>query len=159
MWAMTRLDLSPLFRSTIGFDRMMRALETAHQLDDSGTTYPPYNIEKTGEDAYRITIAVAGFTEDDLDIEVREGSLHVTGNRRNESEQAQYLYRGIAGRAFQRSFQLADYVEVRGASLENGLLHIDLVRELPEAMKPRHIEIGTGARKQPKVVEGTAKAA
>lgn len=141
---MTTFDFSPLFRSTIGFDRLMPFFEDALRWDESAASYPPYNIEKTGEDSYRITMAVAGFNKDDLNIEVRANALAVTGERK-EDEDHSYLHRGIAGRDFVRQFRLADHVNVVGADLENGLLHIDLVRELPEEMKPRRIEISTAA--------------
>jgi molecular chaperone IbpA len=136
-------DFSPLFRSTVGFDRLPGLLETASRLDEASLGYPPYNIEKLEEDSYRITMAVAGFNEDDLSIEVREHSLIVSGRQASEDGDKTYLHRGIAARAFQRSFQIADHVKVTGAKLENGLLHIDLVRELPEEMKPRQIRIET----------------
>ena len=141
---MRTFDFSPLFRSTIGFDRMSRLLDTALQLDEAGATYPPYNIEKRGEDSYRITMAVAGFSEDDLEVTQTESTLVVRGRAKQEEEHAQFLHRGIAGRAFDRRFQLADYIRVSGASLLNGLLHVDLVREVPEALKPRTIEIAAG---------------
>jgi len=137
---MTTFDFSPLFRSTVGFDRMQRLMETASR-NEEASGYPPYNIEKLEENAYRITMAVAGFSEDDLDIEVRDGVLFVTGKQPEPAEERSFLYRGIAGRAFRRSFQLAAHVKVQGASLENGLLHIVLAREVPEAMKPRKIAI------------------
>lgn len=140
---MRHVDFSPLYRSTVGFDRLFTMLDSLAQ-PDQGQTYPPYNIERTGENAYRITMAVAGFDEDELSIEAREHTLTVKGERAENSEDgnnSELLYRGIAKRAFERRFQLADHVEVRGASLKNGLLHIDLVREIPEAMKPRRIEI------------------
>lgn len=136
-------DFSPLFRSTIGFDRLPSLLETVAQFDEASLGYPPYNIEKLDEESYRITMAVAGFAEDDLTIEVREHSLIVSGRQAPEDGEKTYLHRGIAGRAFQRSFQIADHVKVTGARLNNGLLHIDLVRELPEEMKPRQIRIET----------------
>ena len=138
---MRNFDFSPLFRSTIGFDRMNRLLESAFTADEATQSYPPYNIEKTGEGAYRITMAVAGFSEQDLDINVQENTLTIKGKAKAENEGAQYLYRGIAGRAFERRFQLVDYVKVKGASLVNGLLHVELVREIPEQMKPRTIKI------------------
>lgn len=139
---MRAFDLSPLFRSTVGFDRLFDMLDQAPQFD-SGQGYPPYNIERTGETHYRITLAVAGFAEKDLDVEVREGVLSVQGKRADEDEsQTNYLHRGIAGRAFERRFQLAENVEVRGARLENGLLHIELERIVPEEKKPRRIAIG-----------------
>ncbi len=138
---MTNIDFSPLLRSMIGFDRMSSALETAYRSEPGG--YPPYNIEASGENDYRITMAVAGFTERDLTMEVKENILTVSGVRPNDedSDQTKYLYRGIANRNFERKFQLADYVRVLDARLENGLLHVDLRREIPEAMKPRKIEI------------------
>jgi molecular chaperone IbpA len=146
---MRSFDLSPLYRSTVGFDRMFNLLDSLGGPDNSGQSYPPYNIERTGENAYRVTMAVAGFGEDDLSIEAKENSLTVKGEKKSETEEKeeQFLYRGIAGRTFERRFQLADHVEVKGATLENGLLHIDLVREIPEAMKPRTIAIGTAKAK------------
>jgi len=138
---MTTLDFSPLFRSMIGFDRMASSLENAYRTEAGG--YPPYNVEVEDENKYRITMAVAGFAEQDLGIETKENLLTVTGSRRQDDEEdsRRYLYRGIATRSFERRFQLADYVKVVDARLENGLLHIDLSREVPEAMKPRKIEI------------------
>lgn len=139
---MTRFDFSPLFRQTVGFDRMMSLLEAGTGEDG----YPPYNIEKVGDDDYRITMAVAGFREGDLTVEARDGTVTVSGEIAKERDEGRtYLYRGIAGRSFRRSFQLADHVRVRGAALEDGLLHVDLVRELPEALKPRTIEIKSQA--------------
>ena len=140
---MTSFDFSPLFRSTIGFDRLGRMLDQA--LVDEGTSYPPYNIEKTGEDAYRITMAVAGFGEDDISIVAQENTLSVSGKAKTAEEQSEFLYRGIAGRAFERRFQLADHIKVSGAQLMNGLLHVDLVREVPEAKRPRQIKVETAA--------------
>lgn len=142
---MRSYDLSPLFRSTVGFDRMTRLLETALKADDQAHAYPPYNIEKVSDDAYRITMAVAGFGPEDIEVTSQEQSIVIAGKARKEQESAQFLYRGIAGRAFERRFQLADHIKVTGASLENGLLHVDLVREIPEAMKPRTIRIETGS--------------
>lgn len=147
---MRHYDLSPLYRSTVGFDRLFSLLDSMSNVEN-GQTYPPYNIERTGENAYRVTMAVAGFGENDIDIEAKENVLSVRAEKKDEAENAEgseVLYRGIASRAFERRFQLADYVEVKGASLENGLLHIDLVRELPEKMKPRKIAVGTGGAKQ-----------
>jgi molecular chaperone IbpA len=144
---MDGFDLSPLFRSTIGFDRLSRLFDTAAQLDSAAVSYPPYNIETTGENAYRLTMAVAGFSPDELDITAKEGALVVTGKPRKTDEQARYLHRGIARRAFERRFQLADHIRVVGASLDNGLLHVELAREVPEALKPRKIEIATGEAK------------
>ena len=153
---MRSYDFTPLFRSSVGFDRMMRLLDTATRADESALSYPPYNIEKTGESAYRITMAVAGFAEDELNISVQEGVLTVSGKAHRDEEQAQFLHRGIARRAFERRFELADHIKVSGASLVNGLLHVDLVREVPEAMKPRSIKIETKAAAKPTVIEGKA---
>ena len=150
---MNGFDFSPLFRSTIGFDRLTRLMDTAN-VDPNAVAYPPYNIEATGENAYRLTMAVAGFGAADLEITAKEGALVVTGKALKEEEGKQYLHRGIARRAFERRFQLADHIRVAGASLDNGLLHVDLVREVPEALKPRKIEIGTGT--QPQVIEQKA---
>lgn len=145
---MPSFDLSPLYRSTVGFDRIFSILDSLGGVDNGAATYPPYNIERTGENAYRITMAVAGFGEADLAIEAKESVLTVKGERAEQAEKGrEVLYRGIAGRSFERRFQLADHVEVRGARLENGLLHIDLVRELPEALKPRKIAITSGGDK------------
>lgn len=144
---MRTFDLSPLYRQTVGFDRLFNLLDGVSNGD--AQPYPPYNIERTGENAYRVTMAVAGFSEKDLDIQAKENVLTVTGEKKEEKEEdSEVLYRGIAARAFERRFQLADHVEVKGASLENGLLHIDLVREIPEAMKPRKIAIGSSKAKQ-----------
>ncbi len=153
---MRSYDLSPLFRSTIGFDRMTRLLESALKVDETSLSYPPYNIEKTGEDAYRITMAVAGFAPEDLEITTQENSLVIQGRNKKDGEQGQFLYRGIAGRAFERRFQLADHIKVSGANLENGLLHVELVREIPETLKPRNIRIETKAAQQPQVIEQKA---
>jgi molecular chaperone IbpA len=143
---MRSFDLSPLFRSTVGFDRLTDMLESVAQFD-TGVAYPPYNIERTSENHYRISLAVAGFAEKDLAVEVKEGVLSVHGKRETDREngQGRYLHQGIAGRAFERRFQLAENVEVRGAQLENGLLHIDLERIVPEEKKPRRITIGAKA--------------
>ncbi|CAK0750386.1 small heat shock protein IbpA [uncultured Gammaproteobacteria bacterium] len=138
---MRTLDLTPLFRSTIGFDRLSRALDAALQVGENGLAYPPYNIEKLGDDAYRISMAVAGFAEDDMEIVSHESTLTIRGRAKDEDENTVYLHRGIAGRAFERKFQLADYIRVNGASLVNGMLHIDLVREVPEALKPHQVPI------------------
>jgi molecular chaperone IbpA len=152
---MRHFDLNPLYRSTIGFDRLFSLMDSLSSVEGNGQTYPPYNIERTGENAYRISMAVAGFGEGDIDIEAKENVLTVTAEKKDEasSDSAEILYRGIAARAFERRFQLADHVEVTGAVLENGLLHIDLVRELPEAMKPRKIAIGRG---QPPQIDAKA---
>jgi len=143
---MRTFDLAPLYRSTVGFDRLFSLLDQVGGLD--GTSgYPPYNIERTDENAYRVTVAVAGFTENDLSIEVKENTLTIRGEKQvKDGEKAgDVLYQGIAARAFERRFQLADHVEVKGASLANGLLHVDLKREIPEAMKPRQIPISSGS--------------
>jgi len=150
---MNSLDFSPLFRSTIGFDRLMRLVDATAQIDGNVPSYPPYNIEATGDNAYRLTMAVAGFAPEELDVTAKEGALVVTGKAQKDDEKARYLHRGIARRAFERRFQLADHIRVAGASLDNGLLHVDLLREVPEALKPRKIEIGAG---KPQVIEQKA---
>lgn len=142
---MHAFDLTPLIRSTVGFDRLMDAFDEALRLAQAAPNYPPYNIEKIGEDAYRITLAVAGFGAHELNVEQRENALLVSGAKARDEvaeRQTTWLHRGIAQREFERAFQLADYVKVVGARLDNGLLHIDLARELPETMKPRKIPIG-----------------
>jgi len=136
------LDLTPLFRSTVGFDRMGRLLDTA--FNSEAPSYPPYNIEKIADDQYRITMAVAGFNEADLDITQNNNTLIVTGEQEKDEVDSKYLHRGIATRAFQRQFELADHVNVTNAGLENGLLVIELKREVPEELKPRKIAIGAG---------------
>lgn len=163
---MTTFDYAPLFRSTVGFDRLMRLLEDSMQWSEAGNSnsYPPYNIEKIGQDQYRITVAVAGFGESDLAIHVRENALLIEGQRKEPEGDSAYLYRGIAGRSFKRQFQLADHVKVTGARLTNGLLVIDLLREVPESMKPRRIEIATeqadeGHGSKAKLIEGSQAAA
>jgi len=139
---MRTFDLAPLYRSTVGFDRLFSMLDSGFE---AAPTYPPYNIERTGENAYRISVAVAGFAENELSIEAKENTLTIRGDKSEKSEQkGEVLYQGIAGRAFERRFQLADHVQVTGAALANGLLHVDLVREIPEAKKPRQIPIGNG---------------
>jgi molecular chaperone IbpA len=159
--ALRNFDFAPLSRSTIGFDRMMRLFDDATRLvDDGESSYPPYNIEKTGEDSYRITMAVAGFSEADLSITQQANALLVAGRKQGE-ENSPYLHHGLAARAFNRRFDLADFIKVTGASLVNGLLSIDLVREVPEAMKPRSITI---ANRPPGTLkrggdDGTGKAA
>jgi molecular chaperone IbpA len=141
---MRTFDLTPLYRSTVGFDRVFDLLDTVGKSETGG--YPPYNIERLDENDYRITLAVAGFGESDLDIEVRENTLTVKGLRSDSDEARSFLHQGIAGRSFERQFQLAEHVKIDGASLVNGLLNIDLKREIPEAMKPRKIAInGEGA--------------
>ena len=143
---MTTFDFSPLYRTSVGFDRLANLLASAKRLEQ-GNSYPPYNIRSTGENLYQITMAVAGFSDDDLDISYEQNTLTVSGNRDQEqSDDSEFLYRGIATRSFQRKFNLADHVRVTGADLEHGLLHIFLERELPEAMKPRTIEISTSKR-------------
>ena len=141
---MGNFDLTPLFRTTVGFDRLTRLMESALLSRTPGPSYPPYNIEKTGEDAYRITVAVAGFGKSDLDAVVQENRLVISGKSKDGN--ADYLYRGIAGRAFRHVFALADTVKVTGARLVNGLLHIDLAREIPEEAGPRRIEIKTAPK-------------
>ena len=154
---MRTFDLTPLYRSTIGFDRLTDMLDSLSQVDN-GVTYPPYNIERTDENHYRISLAVAGFGEKELVVEVKEGVLSVQGKREGEKETVpgRYLHQGIAGRSFDRRFQLAENVEVRGAQLENGLLHVDLERIVPEEKKPRRITINAP---ELKTIEGQAKAA
>jgi len=144
---MRTFDLAPLYRSTVGFDRLFSMLDGAGF--EQAPTYPPYNIERTGENAYRISIAVAGFAENELTIESKENTLTIRGEKQEKGDEqsGEVLYQGIAARAFERRFQLADYVQVTGAQLANGLLHVDLVRELPEAKKPRQIPIGNGKAK------------
>ena len=143
---MRQYDLAPLYRSTVGFDRLFSLLDSVAGGENASPGYPPYNIERTDENAYRITVAVAGFGEDDLTIEVKENALTVRGEKQPDEKKSEVLHQGIAGRAFERRFQLADHVQVTGASLENGLLHIELVREVPEAKRPRVIPIGSGAQ-------------
>ncbi len=145
---MRNFDFSPLYRTSIGFDRLANIMDTVTRADTGGSSYPPYNIEKTGDDSYRISIAVAGFAEDELNIEARDGQLVISGKKADTEDEVQYLHRGIANRAFEKRFQLADHVRATDATTENGLLHVDLVREVPEALKPRRIEIATGAPQQ-----------
>ncbi|MEQ8283317.1 MAG: Hsp20 family protein [Parvibaculum sp.] len=153
---MRSFDFSPLYRSTVGFDQLQSLLDSVTR-DASQPSYPPYNIERTGEHEYRITMAVAGFAESDLSLEVKQNVLTIAG-KRAEPEEASYLYQGIAGRSFERRFQLADHVEVKGAHLENGLLHVDLVRRVPEELKPRKIEISAAPAGR-KTIEGNLAAA
>ncbi len=152
---MRTFDLAPLYRSTVGFDRLFSMLDSAAGVD-AAPGYPPYNIERTGENAYRISVAVAGFAEPELTIVAKENTLTIKGEKQSKTDEqtGEVLYQGIAARAFERVFQLAEHVEVRGASLENGLLHVDLVREIPEAKKPRQIAIGNGSKA--KAVEAKA---
>jgi molecular chaperone IbpA len=142
---MRSYDLTPLYRATVGFDRIADLLARAGAADATTAAYPPYNIEKTGDDAYRISLAVAGFAEDDLNVEVKDAALIVTARRPDEAEGRSFLHRGIATRAFERRFALADHVRVTGAVHENGMLHIDLLRETPPALRARRIEIGKGS--------------
>ena len=152
---MRTFDFSPLYRSAVGFDRLMTVLDAA-QKNGGADSYPPYNIEKIGEDVYQITVAVAGFSSADLDVEVRDGQLLIVGKSTNEEQDNHFLHRGIARRAFERRFQLADHVEVKAADLADGLLRVDLIREIPEAMKPRKIRIQSSKT----VIEGeTSRAA
>lgn len=142
---MSNFDFTPLARTTIGFDRLMDMVDSALRVDNMSDSYPPYNIEQIGENYYRITIAVAGFSEDDLDITVQDNTLKISGRSRMETEGVTYLYRGIAGRAFKKHFQLADFIKIGEARLENGLLSVELIREIPESMKPRAIKINSSA--------------
>ncbi|MBL8807472.1 MAG: Hsp20 family protein [Rhodospirillales bacterium] len=150
---MNHFDFSPLFRSTIGFDRLSRMIDESLRVAEQGG-YPPYNIEKTGENNYRIAMAVAGFAADEIDLVQQENTLVISGAKKEADEAGAYLHRGIAQRSFERRFQLADFIRVSGARLENGLLHVDLVREVPEAMKPRRISIETAAK--PRAIEAKA---
>jgi len=152
---MRSFDLNPLYRSTVGFDRLFSMLDGF----EAAPGYPPYNIERTGENDYRISVAVAGFGENELSIESKENTLTIKGEKQvKQDNNGEVLYQGIAARAFERHFQLADYVQVKGANLENGLLHVELVREIPEAKKPRQIAIGNGSAAKPQVVEAKAAA-
>jgi molecular chaperone IbpA len=153
---MRTFDLAPLYRSTVGFDRLFDMIGDGFE---AAPGYPPYNIERTGENDYRITVAVAGFAEKELSLEAKENTLTIKGEKQQKDEKAneEVLYQGIAARAFERVFQLADHVQVKGAALENGLLHVDLVREIPEAKKPRQIPIGNGnGVAKPQVVDAKA---
>ena len=156
---MRTYDLTPFYRSTVGFDRLFSLLDRA--VPDGSPGYPPYNIERTGENGYRITVAVSGFAQGELSIVAKENTLTIKGEKsanENGQDKSDVLYRGIAARAFERAFQLADFVVVKNASLENGLLHVDLVRELPEAKKPRSIPISTSAQGA-QAIEGSAEKA
>ena len=156
---MRTYDLTPFYRSTVGFDRLLSLLDQA--ASDGSPGYPPYNIERTGENAYRITVAVSGFAKEELSIVAKENTLTIKADKvanENGKDKSELLYRGIAARAFERVFQLADFVVVKNASLENGLLHVDLVREIPEAKKPRSIPISSSAA-APQVVDGSAEKA
>jgi molecular chaperone IbpA len=149
---MRHFDFAPLYRSTIGFDRLAQLFDSAAGLESEGG-YPPYNIERVAENEYRITMAVAGFAEDEINIEVKDTALSVKGEKKPEDGERQFLHRGIAARTFERRFQLADFVEVKGASLKDGLLSVDLQRNLPERMKPRTVAIGAGSA-EPKQIAG-----
>ncbi|KAJ54648.1 heat-shock protein [Actibacterium mucosum KCTC 23349] len=148
---MRNYDLSPLYRATVGYDRVADLIDRVLRTDAAQPSYPPYNIEKTGEDAYRITVAVAGFGAGELAVDVKQNDLIIAARKAEEKTDRNYLHRGIATRAFERRFHLADHLKVTGAAHDNGLLHIDLVREVPEALKPRRIEING-----PKTIEGKA---
>ncbi|MCB2109691.1 MAG: Hsp20 family protein [Defluviimonas sp.] len=150
---MRTFDLSPLYRATVGFDRFADLMDRVLAADVAQPTYPPYNIEKTDENAYRISIAVAGFSGDELSVEVKDGAVIVSARKAAEEEGRTYLHRGIATRAFERRFALADHVKVTGATHADGMLHIDLVREVPEALKPRRIEIASGDTVEARAVE------
>ena len=149
---MRAFDMSPLYRASVGFDQMADLMDRVFAQDVSTQSYPPYNIEKTADDAYRISLAVAGFTEADLTVDVKENTLLIVGKKTDEGQKT-YLHRGIATRAFERRFHLADHVHVTGAAAENGMLHISLVREVPEALKPRRIEIAKAPTADVDVVE------
>jgi molecular chaperone IbpA len=150
---MRTLDLSPLFRASVGFDSLARVFDAATRVDDSTFTYPPYNIAKSGEDTYRITFALAGFGENEIDIQVENNTLTVRGKVNQDKDATTYLHRGIAGRSFERKFELANHIQVTGARMENGLLHVDLKREVPEALKPRRIAINGNTAPTEKQVE------
>lgn len=152
---MRRFDLAPLYRATVGFDQVADMMDRILTDTNTAPSYPPYNIEKTDEDAWRISIAVAGFSESDLSIELRENALIVSAKRAEDEGERTYLHRGIANRAFERRFALADHVRVSGATHLNGMLNIDLVREVPEALRPRRIEISTGDTVEAKAVEAS----
>ena len=141
---MRHIDFTPFYRSTVGFDRLFDLLGSGSGFEVEANTYPPYNIERLGENEYRITMAVAGFSEDELKVDVKEQILNIKGEKKAEEKERQFLHRGIAARAFERRFQLADHVEVKGANLKDGLLHLDLVRNVPERLKARTIAIGNG---------------
>ncbi|MEP5155075.1 Hsp20 family protein [Planktotalea sp.] len=154
---MRTFDFAPMHRATIGFDQITDIMDRVMSKDVSANTYPPYNIEKTADDAYRISIAVAGFSDADLSVEVKEGALFISARKaEGDSVERSYLHRGIATRAFERRFHLADHVRVTGASHEDGMLHVDLTREVPEALKPRQIEIARAGSVQKDVVEAKA---
>lgn len=156
---MRNFDFTPLYRSAIGFDRMANLLDSLSRAEQNQPSYPPYNIELTGEDKYRITMAVAGFDQAELTIEVNQNNLTVSANKATDDQQRTYLHQGIAARSFERRFQLADHVQVKSANYENGLLHIDLQRVIPESMKPRTIPIGVQTAEKLTVVPSNADAA
>ncbi|MEO0748094.1 MAG: Hsp20 family protein [Pseudomonadota bacterium] len=153
---MRNFDLAPLYRATIGFDQIADMMDRVLTTEINQPTYPPYNIEKTADDAYRISVAVAGFADADLSVDVKESALIVSARKADEDQNRSYLHRGIATRAFERKFQLADHVRVTGASHADGMLHIDLIREVPEALKPRRIEIMSGDSVEKDVVDAKA---
>ncbi len=142
---MRPFDFAPLYRSTVGFDRLFQLLDSTGGVESEASTYPPYNIERKTENEYRISMAVAGFSRDEIDIQLKEQSLTIKGEKKADDKDRHFLHRGIATRAFERRFQLADHVEVTGADLQDGLLHVDLVRNVPERLKPRSVQIGSGA--------------
>jgi molecular chaperone IbpA len=149
---MTAFDLSPLIRTTVGFDHLMRMMDSAMRADNASESYPPYNIEKLSDDTYRIVVAVAGFSEEEINITVQDNTLVISGKAARDKNKVEYLYRGIAGRAFEKHFQLADFIKTGAAFMENGLLKIELIREIPEAMKPRVIKIQS-KENQTKLIE------
>ena len=151
---MRSLDFAPLYRATVGFDPIADLMDRVLSNDGGGSSYPPYNIEKTGDDGYRISVAVAGFSDNDISVEVKENALHISAKQQADTDNTRkFLHRGIATRAFDRRFTLADHVRVTGALHENGMLHIDLIREIPEALKPRRIEITKGSAPQMDAIE------
>ena len=154
---MRTIDFSPLFRSTVGFERIERMLDNAYRVNSAANSYPPYNIEAFDDDTYRVTMAVAGFAEEDLDVTVKENTLVISGSAKGDGEDVVYLHRGLAGRPFERRFTLADHVKAVGANLVNGLLSVDLKREIPEEMKPRSVKIS--AKSPPKLESKDKKAA
>jgi molecular chaperone IbpA len=153
---MRHVDFTPLYRSTVGFDHLFNLLDSVSGLDQAPTAYPPYNIERVGENEYQITMAVAGFAQEEIRVDVKEQTLTLAGEKKAEEKEREFLHRGIAARTFERRFQLADHMEVKGADLKDGLLHVNLVRNVPERLKPRTIAIGNGSA--PKQVEAHAAA-
>ena len=145
---MQQIDFAPLYRSTVGFDRLFDLLDSVSGFDAGPTAYPPYDIERLGENEYRITMAVAGFSDNEVKVDLKEQMLNIRGEKKTEDKERQFLHRGIATRSFDRRFRLADHVEVKGADLKDGLLHVDLVRNVPERLKPRSVAIGNSAAKQ-----------